>query len=109
MMVSIPEYPNSRFENYMGELVGQESAELPPYPMSRGEAYLDWLVKHGTKGGFVSGYFYNGQFYEDAEHTKLITPEENTLYLDSDTGIMYRYKDGQYSSVSGGIEIEHLG
>lgn len=53
MMVSIPEYPNSRFENYMGELIGQESAELPPYPLSRGEVYLKYLLEHSSSGKII--------------------------------------------------------
>lgn len=53
MMVSIPENPNSRFENYLGKIIGQESAELPPHPLSRGEAYLKYMAKHSSSGKII--------------------------------------------------------
>ena len=44
----------------------------------------------------IEGYYYNDQFYEDELHTKLITPEENKIYVDLITNNSYRWSGTVY-------------
>lgn len=37
------------------------------------------------------GYYYDGQFYEDAAHTTLITGNTKNLYVDKETNLLYAY------------------
>ena len=47
--MAIPESPHSRVENYLGNLIGQETAWEPGNPESRTEEYLDYILNNGTK------------------------------------------------------------
>lgn len=46
----------------------------------------------------VKGYYYNGNFYEDAEHQTLITGDVSKLYLDlgSQVFLYYRFNGSEY-------------
>ncbi len=46
----------------------------------------------------VQGYYYNGQFYEEAAHTTLIQGDRTKLYVDlgSDVFLYYRYNGSEY-------------
>lgn len=46
--MAIPESPHSRVENYLGNLIGQETAWEPGNPESRTEEYLDYILQNGT-------------------------------------------------------------
>lgn len=48
----------------------------------------------------IEGYFYNGQFYEDAEHTEVITPEESKIYIDLVSNKTYRWGGSAYVVIS---------
>ncbi len=47
--MSIPNIPTGRTENYLGNLIGQETAWEPGNPESRVEEYLDYILENGTK------------------------------------------------------------
>ena len=99
----LPKNPGSRVEIYLDILCGS-NRPLPPLPvLSRTEAYLRYLCENGGQGGggsgVAKGYYYEGNFYEDAAHTKLITPEEGNLYYDQNGKILYIYKNGAYSEM----------
>ena len=52
-------------------------------------------------GKLVVGYYYNGSFYSDEEHTTLITPATNIVYADLTTGVgvntqIYFYNGSSY-------------
>lgn len=49
------------------------------------------------------GYYYDGAFYADEEHTEEITGETGKIYADLDTGYIYRWSGSEYVQV-GGIE-----
>lgn len=99
---NLPRNPLSRDEIYLDILCGA-NRPLPPLPvLSRSEAYLRYLCENGGLGGgsgVAKGYYYNGNFYEDAAHTKLITPEEGNLYYDQDGKALYIYKNGDYAEI----------
>lgn len=48
----------------------------------------------------VEGYYYNGQFYTDSAHTKLITPETGKIYVDLNTNKTYRWSGTTYVEIS---------
>lgn len=56
----------------------------------------------GGKKATQSGYFFNGKFYKDAQHTEEITPKEGMLYIDSGAHKLYVYDSGAYVPVAGG-------
>ena len=50
--------------------------------------------------GTVSGYYYNDNFYVDAEHTELLEAQENQLYIDIANDLAYFYNGSKYVSLS---------
>lgn len=65
------------------------SAQLP--------SYIDTIVE---------GYYYDGNFYNDAAHTSLITPEVNVIYNDLPTNVSYRYSGTHYIPISNAITAD---
>jgi len=53
----------------------------------------------------VEGYYYNNQFYEDAEHTTLIDPEPGKIYVDISTNTSYRYGGTTYVAITNPIDV----
>ena len=44
----------------------------------------------------VEGYYYNGEFYEEASHTTMIAPATGTIYKDLPTTTRYRWVGDKY-------------
>lgn len=60
-----------------------------------GFSILSLIPLLATSGGssgdnIVQGYYYNEQFYEEAAHTTLITPDVKNLYIDITTATSYQ-------------------
>lgn len=53
----------------------------------------------------VEGYLYEGDFYEDAQHQNLITPETGKIYTDLETDKTYRWSGSVYVCIGGGLEL----
>jgi hypothetical protein len=49
----------------------------------------------------VSGYYYNGDFYEDQSYTQIITGSEDHLYIDLNTTTLYLFDGTDYVEVKG--------
>jgi len=47
----------------------------------------------------VEGYYYEGTFYEDSEHTTAITGERGKIYVDLTTNKSYRWTGAIYTRV----------
>ncbi len=60
-------------------------------PSSQLPSYVDDVIE---------GYYYNGQFYSDSEHTQEITPETGKIYVDLDTNKTYRWGGTTYVEIS---------
>lgn len=99
--MDLPTEPASRVEQYLGALIGLDGFTPPEYPSCRLELYLDYFVKHGISST-KKGYFFNGAFYSDPEHTTLIEPDENALYIDLASHIIYIYNGTEYVAIGGG-------
>lgn len=48
----------------------------------------------------VEGYYYDGAFYKDDEHTTVITGETSKIYVDIDTNLSYRYSGSAYVQIT---------
>lgn len=61
------------------------------------------IDKNGLKLWNITaiGYYANGTFYVDADHTQPITPTADACYYDLATGTVYIYTNNTYSQVSG--------
>jgi len=60
---------------------------------------------HYLCGPIIEGYKSGSNFYEDENHTKLITPVANNFYHDKTSGAAteyYQYKNSAYTTVSSG-------
>lgn len=79
--MSLPTSPESRGEQYLAVMAGQEGAQKPAHPESRMEQYLDYICDNGG-GKATEGYYYDGAFYSDSEHTTAITPKKDQMYAD---------------------------
>ncbi len=84
---------NSAVGSTIATLVGGKvpSSQLP--------SYVDDVIE---------GYYYESAFYEDSEHTFLITPESGKIYVDLTTSRAYRWSGSQYVLV-GGVESVSTG
>ena len=54
------------------------------------------------KSGAVFGYLHEGKFYSDPEHTKEITPAEDTIYVDKTSNMSYTWNGTEYVVMGGG-------
>ena len=77
---------------------GNDSAEVLTDMQSMAES-VDTVLDN--VGKLVVGYYYNGSFYSDEEHTTLITPATNIVYADLTTGVgvntqIYFYNGSSY-------------
>lgn len=50
----------------------------------------------------VEGYYYNGAFYSDSNHTQSITAETSKIYIDLSTEESYRYSGTVYVKITNG-------
>ena len=48
----------------------------------------------------VRGYYYNGDFYEDSSHEKLINGSEIKIYIDLSNGGLYYFDGSHYQSAT---------
>lgn len=69
-------------------LYGFKEAENGQLPTKGSNGKLTW-----KDPPICSGYYYNGIFYMDPEHTVRYTSNINTLYLDKETNKAYIYND----------------
>lgn len=53
----------------------------------------------------IEGYYYNGAFYSDSEHTEEITPETGKIYVDLTSEKAYRWSGSVYVEISQGTII----
>lgn len=67
---------------------------------------LAYLFANGGGGGgsckVISGYYHNGDFYEDQSYTQIITGDTECLYIDLDTTTLYLFDGTDYVEVQGG-------
>lgn len=77
-----------------GALAGKADLVDGKIPAAQLPSYVDDVVE---------GYLYEGDFYEDVEHTQQITPESSKIYLDLPNNMTYRW-DGisAYVAIGGG-------
>lgn len=54
----------------------------------------------------IEGYYFDGAFYEDEAHKKLIPGERGKIYVDLDTNISYRYGGTTYVSITSSDLVE---
>jgi len=55
--MSLPEYPETRREQYLSVIAGQNTTDiLPEKPLTREEQYLDYIAVNGGGGGGTSDY-----------------------------------------------------
>ena len=69
-------------------------------PSSQLPSYVDDVIE---------GYLYEGAFYEDAQHTELITPESSKIYVDLSTDKTYRWSGTVYVDVTGASAWGEIG
>jgi hypothetical protein len=53
----------------------------------------------------IEGYYYNGKFYEDAEHTREISAESGKIYVDLVTNDSYRWGGTTYVKISNPTDV----
>ena len=56
----------------------------------------------------IEGYLYNGAFYEDSAHTKLITAETGKIYIDLATNNTYRWGGSVYVLTGSNLDEESV-
>lgn len=56
-----------------------------------------YMTKGGSYDGVTSGYFFEGNFYSDAEHKTLMDTKNNYVYVDISTSDVYSCKNSTYT------------
>lgn len=78
------------------------------------DGFLVFTLKDGSQfkvampTSIEFGYFYNSNFYSDKEHTTLINPDTEKLYVDISDSIkmqIYRYNGTQYVGTSPTVSV----
>ena len=59
----------------------------------------------GSVDEIVEGYYYNSEFYEDSAHTEVITPANDTIYVDLETNNTYRWGGSAYVRLDAGLSL----
>lgn len=99
----------SYFEDWVTEKLGQPNGIATLN--AQGKVPAEQIDVEGIDN-LIFGYYFNGQFYQDSEHTTLITPDTEKLYFDKTSGAtnkLYTYNGSAYqpfSSASKWSEIE---
>lgn len=102
----VMEEPLSRVAQYVHRIVFGEGP-IPEKPLSRIEWLLAYAIEKGISG-IKEGYYYNGQFYKDEEHTELLEPAEGNLYYDKNGKKIYLYDGTNYVEVGVGGNKPYL-
>jgi len=70
-----------------------------------------WKIKETYLPSYVDdvieGYYYNNQFYEDDQHTTVITPESGKIYIDIPNNESYRWGGTTYVMISNPVDVFH--
>ena len=76
-----------------------EAGKIYLVPLENGK-YAEYVWKDNSfvklkeidvNSSVTNGYYYNGKFYEDAEHTKELKNTLDNLYIDKQSGQIYYY------------------
>lgn len=99
------EYDRYHHKVSLDYLIFDPLAEEPTVPTGKyavfiGEGGFDATSTFTEKKEVVFGYYHNGSFYEEANHTTLIIPEDEVIYLDLTEDKLYAYITNQYVAVS---------
>jgi hypothetical protein len=54
----------------------------------------------------VTGYYKDNQFYTDDSYSTVVDANANTIYLDKNTSMSYRYADGLFVVINAGFNTE---
>lgn len=65
--------------------------------------YADETILQNINSLIVKGYFYQGQFYSDANHTELIEGEVGRIYIDAISSKLYTYNGINYETQNGSL------
>lgn len=65
-------------------------------------------VSSDAENDVIEGYYYNGAFYEDSEHTDLIVGNSGIIYIDLTENIAYIYQNNEYVVLTGGVDTSNL-
>ena len=65
-------------------------------PASQLPSYIDDVVE---------GYYYNGEFYEEAAHTHVIPHASGKVYVDVDSNITYRWGGSAYVKIASDLAL----
>ena len=65
---------------------------------------IEKISSDGGGAGVTNGYYYNGVFYKDVEHTELIEPKEGGLYYDISSGSLFIFNGVAYVPVGGSVD-----
>lgn len=69
-----------------------------------GKIYADQIPD--SVDDVVEGYYNNGVFYSDSNYTDAINGETGKIYVDIETGMMYRYDDNSYKSLGSNANLD---
>jgi len=79
-----------------GALQGKADLDNGKIPANQLPSYVDDVK---------SGYLYEGQFYEDAQHTTVITAEADKIYIELTSNKTYRWSGSAYVEISESLAL----
>lgn len=109
---------NSKYYADLGSEVIQDDQVSEYTTWSSNKLFTDFAAKADLVSGkvpaaqlpgyvddVIEGYLYEGAFYEDAQHTELITGEQGKLYVDISDNKTYRWSGSAYVLVSDSLAL----
>ena len=101
-------------QNWVGEQGYAKTTDLNNYILTSQKGIANGIASLDSSGlipsnqlpsyvdDIIEGYYYQNQFYNDSEHTSLITPETGKIYVDLATNQQYRWGGTEYLEISSG-------
>lgn len=65
--------------------------------------YMDETILNNINSLIVKGYFYQNEFYANADHTELLERMIGRIYIDAPSGKLYTYDGINYGTQTGGL------
>lgn len=99
-------YNNNFYDDSAHELPSARQERILYVDLLSGTVYMynqtDGFVPISSAGNsLIMGYYYNGSFYNDSEHTVLLQGRENVLYVDIATNTLYIFDGSHYLPIAG--------
>lgn len=80
------------------------ASNLTPEGITSDLTRIEGKIDNYTPNNIIQGYYYNNNFYRDAEHNQQLAGVSGKIYIDLSTNKTYRYGSNSFVAISSGID-----